>query len=146
MNAAITRIIQTKPGIDTLPIRLGAGVIFTAHGAQKLFGWFGGYGIEGTAGWMASIGLEPGYLLALMAGAAEFFGGLLLVLGLLVRPSAVVLAFTMLVAIFAVHFENGLFMANNGYEFAMALLVVSITLAIRGAGSFSADATIARGQ
>ena len=146
MNLAITRIVRTQPGIDTLPIRLGAGVIFAAHGAQKLFGWFGGYGLEGTAGWMASIGLEPGYLLALMAGAAEFFGGLLLVLGLLVRPSAVVLAFTMLVAIFAVHFVNGLFMANNGYEFAMALLVVSITLAIRGAGSFSADATIARGQ
>ena len=80
-----------------------------------------------------------------MAGAAEFFGGLLLILGFLVRPSAVILAFTMLVAIFAVHFENGLFMANNGYEFALALLVVSITLAIRGAGSFSADAAIARG-
>ena len=84
-----------------------------------------------------------GYLLALMAGSAEFFGGLALILGVLVRPSAVVLAVTMLVAIFAVHFENGLFMTNNGYEFALALLVISIGLAIRGAGSFSVDRMIA---
>ena len=63
-------------------------------------------------------------------------------LGLLVRPSAVVLAFTMLIAIFAVHFENGLFMANNGYEFALSLLVISLALAIRGAGSFSLDQVI----
>lgn len=142
MNASISRVIASSGGVDTLPIRVGAGVIFAAHGAQKLFGWFGGYGLEGTAGWMESIGLAPGYLLALLAGSAEFFGGLLLVIGLLVRPSAVVLAFTMLIAIFAVHFDNGLFMANNGYEFALALLVISAGLAIRGAGSFSADRLI----
>ena len=71
MNAAIAHTMRSNRGIDTLPIRLGAGVIFAAHGAQKLFGWFGGYGLEVTAGWMASIGLEPGYLLALMAGATE---------------------------------------------------------------------------
>ena len=139
MNSSINQIVESREGLDTLPLRVGAGVVFAAHGAQKLFGWFGGYGLEGTAGWMASIGLEPGYLLALMAGSAEFFGGLLLILGLLVRPAAVVLAFTMLVAIFAVHFENGLFMTNNGYEFALSLLVISAALTIRGAGSYGID-------
>jgi putative oxidoreductase len=114
-------------------------VIFAAHGAQKLFGWFGGYGLEGTGGWMASIGIEPGVLMAALAGGAEFFGGLFLIVGLLVRPAAVVLAITMVVAIAAVHLQNGLFMSNNGYEFGLALLVISVGLAIRGAGSISLD-------
>ncbi len=144
MKTTIHKLFMSNEGIDTLPLRLGAGVIFAAHGAQKLFGWFGGYGLEGTAGWMESIGLAPGYLLALLAGGAEFFGGLLLLAGLLVRPGALVLAFTMLVAIFSVHFEHGLFMANNGYEFALTLLVVSLSLAFRGAGSFSLDNVIER--
>ena len=139
MNKLLEGVIYSDEGVSTVPLRVGAGVIFMAHGAQKLFGWFGGYGLEGTGGWMESIGLAPGYLMALMAGSAEFFGGLLLVLGLLVRPSAAVLAITMLVAIFVVHFENGLFMANNGYEFGLSLLIISAALAIRGAGSFSID-------
>jgi putative oxidoreductase len=91
---------------------------------------------------MASIGLEPAYLLALMAGSAEFFGGLFLILGLLVRPSAIVLALTMIVAIVTVHLEHGLFMSNNGYEFALSLLAISVALAIRGAGSISVDRQI----
>lgn len=139
MQALIKNTLNSSTGFDTLALRLAAGVIFTAHGAQKLFGWFGGYGLEGTAGWMASIGLEPGYFLALMAGSAEFFGGLFLIFGLLVRPAALVLAVTMLVAIFSVHFEHGLFMSNNGYEFALALFAISIALLVRGAGSLSAD-------
>ncbi len=125
---------------STLVLRLSAGSIFAAHGAQKLFGWFGGYGLDGTGQWMASIGLEPGYLMALMAGSAEFFGGLALILGVLVRPAASVLAATMLVAIFAVHAENGLFMSNNGYEFGLALLAISVSLAFTGAGAWSLDA------
>lgn len=142
MNVFIKNVVSTNAGFDTLALRLSAGVIFAAHGAQKLFGWFGGYGLEGTAGWMASIGLEPGYVLALMAGSAEFFGGLFLILGLLVRPSAIVLALTMVVAIVTVHLEHGLFMSNNGYEFALALLAISVGLAIRGAGSISLDRKI----
>ena len=59
MNEAVVQLIRTDKGISTVPIRVGAGVIFMAHGAQKLFGWFGGYGLEGTAGWMESIGLAP---------------------------------------------------------------------------------------
>ncbi len=139
MKTLINTLISTKLGLDTLPVRIGAGVIFAVHGAQKLFGWFGGYGLEGTAGWMESIGLAPGTLMAVLAGGAEFFGGLLLIAGLLVRPTAVVLAVTMLVAIITVHLQNGLFMSNGGYEFGLALLVISVGLAIRGAGSLSLD-------
>ena len=139
MKSLINKITTTATGLDTLPLRVGAGVIFAAHGAQKLFGWFGGYGLEGTGGWMASIGIEPGVLMAALAGGAEFFGGLLLTFGLLVRPAAIVLAITMIVAIVAVHLQNGLFMSNNGYEFGLALLVISVGLVIRGAGSISLD-------
>ncbi|MGK0475922.1 MAG: putative oxidoreductase [Oleispira sp.] len=141
MKALLKTLTATTAGLDTLPIRIGAGITFAAHGSQKLFGWFGGYGLEGTAGWMESIGLAPGILMAGLAGGAEFFAGLLLILGLLVRPAALVLAVTMLVAIVTVHLENGFFMATNGFEFALALLVISATLAIRGAGSFSLDNT-----
>jgi len=139
MKNLINTITNTAIGLDTIPFRVGAGIIFAAHGAQKLFGWFGGYGLEGTAGWMTSIGIEPGLLMAALAGGAEFFGGLLLIAGLLVRPTALVLAFTMVVAIFTVHINNGFFMDKNGYEFALILLVLSIGLVIRGAGSFSID-------
>jgi putative oxidoreductase len=127
-----------------LALRLPAGLIFTAHGAQKLFGWFGGYGLQGTAQWMDSIGLVPGILMALLAGGVEFFGGLALILGLLVRPTAVVLAITMAVAIAKVHLDKGLFMANNGYEFALSLLAISVALALSGAGRASVDRLLSR--
>ncbi len=139
MDVLINKALTTSAGMDTLPVRIAAGGIFAAPGAQKLFGWFGGYGLEGTAVWMTSIGLEPGYLMATLAGSAEFFGGLLLILGLLVRPTAVVLALTMVVAIASVHLQNGLFMSNNGYEFALALLAINLGLIARGAGSLSID-------
>jgi len=139
MKALINTVTTTTAGLDTLPLRIGGGVIFAAHGAQKLFGWFGGYGLEGTAGWMASIGLEPGLPMAALAGGAEFFGGLLLIVGLLVRPAALMLAITMIVAIVTVHLQHGLFLSNNGYEFGLALLVISAALVVRGAGSLSVD-------
>jgi len=139
-------ITRSNNSFATLALRLPVGLTFMAHGAQKLFAWFGGYGLEGTGQWMASIGLEPGYLMALMAGSAEFFGGLALVLGLLVRPAALVLAITMLVAIFSVHFVNGLFMSNGGYEFALALFAVTLSLTVSGAGNLSLDKLIAKKQ
>ncbi|PAU80569.1 DoxD-like family protein [Halovibrio salipaludis] len=140
MNSRFAQtLFNSSAGVAALVLRVPVGLILAAHGAQKLFGWFGGYGLTGTAQWLASIGLEPGYLMALMAGSAEFFGGLALVVGLLTRPAAVVAAFTMLVAIFAVHIGNGLFMANNGYEYALTLFVVTLTLAIQGAGRFALD-------
>lgn len=82
--------------------------------------------------------------MATMAGSAEFFGGIFLMLGLLVRPTSIVLAITMLVAIFSVHINNGLFMSNNGYEFALALLIISIILVFRGAGSLSLDKLVTK--
>ena len=135
----VERLLGTHAGWGALALRLPAGIIFASHGAQKLFGWFGGYGLEGTGQWMASIGLAPGYLMALLAGGAEFFGGLALIIGLLVRPAAAVLAVTMLVAIFTVHIGNGLFMSNNGYEFGLALLAIAVSLTVSGAGHGSVD-------
>lgn len=143
MNTLIKRVVTTDTGFGQLALRIPVGIVFIAHGAQKLFGAFGGYGLEGTGQWMASIGLNPGFLMALLAGSAEFFGGIALMLGLLVRPAAVVLAFTMLVAIFAVHIGNGLFMSNDGYEFGLVLLAASVSLAISGAGRASIDRIIA---
>lgn len=140
----IHNILKSDAGLAALTLRVPVGIILAAHGAQKIFGWFGGYGLEGTGQWMASIGLEPGYLMGLLAGSAEFYGGLALVLGLLTRPAAVVSAFTMLVAIFSVHFEHGLFLTNNGYEYALALFAATVALTIQGAGSFSVDNAIVK--
>lgn len=139
MKTLITKTLTSAPSFAPLALRIPIGIILLAHGAQKLFGWFGGYGLEGTGQWMASIGLTPGYLMALMAGSSEFFGGLLLVLGLLTRPTALVLSFTMLVAIFSVHIGNGLFLTNNGYEFGLALLAATGSLTISGAGKLALD-------
>ena len=145
MNSRLlNRLISTEPGLAPLVVRVPLGIIFLAHGAQKLFGWFGGYGLAGTAQWMDSIGLHPGTVLALLAGGAEFFGGLALLLGLLVRPASVALGFTMLVAIFSVHIGKGLFLSNGGFEFGLALLASSIALFISGAGRLSLDGALAR--
>ncbi len=142
MKNLIKTLTQTQSGWAPLALRLPVGIIFMAHGAQKLFGWFGGYGLEGTGQWMASIGIEPGYLMALLAGSGEFFGGLALLIGLLTRPAALVTAFTMIVAILTVHIGNGLFMSNNGYEFGLALLAASVSLLISGGGNLSADKSV----
>ncbi|MFT5529098.1 MAG: putative oxidoreductase [Alteromonadaceae bacterium] len=136
-------LLSTNAGFGILALRIPAAIIFIAHGGQKLFAWFGGYGLEGTGQWMASIGLVPGYQLALLAGSAEFFGGIALLVGFMVRPTALILALTMLVAIFSVHFVNGLFMSNNGYEFALALLAISASLMFSGAGKVSIDNILA---
>lgn len=142
MNPKIKAVFATRAGFGLTVVRILVGIIFVAHGSQKLFGAFGGYGLEGTGQYMASLGLTPGYLMALLSGSAEFFGGLGLVVGLLARPAAVVLAATLVVAIFSVHISHGLFMANNGYEFALALLGGVIAVLIEGAGKFSVDQKI----
>lgn len=139
MYRFINSLMVTGKDYAPLMLRIPVGIIFVAHGAQKLFGWFGGYGLSGTAGWMDSIGLSPGLLLALLAGSAEFFGGLAIIAGLLTRPAAAALSITMLVAIFSVHIEHGLFMSANGYEFALALLAASVSLLCSGGGQWSAD-------
>lgn len=139
MQNIMTRTLTSHAGLAALVLRVPIGIILAAHGAQKLFGWFGGNGLQGTAEWMASIGLAPGMLMALLAGGAEFFGGIALILGLLTRPAALVSAFTMVVAIFSVHFSNGLFIANGGYEFALSLLAATAALSIQGGGRLAID-------
>ncbi|MFK3796328.1 MULTISPECIES: DoxX family protein [unclassified Pseudomonas] len=137
-------LFNTNAGYGIAILRILVGIIFMAHGSQKLFGMFGGYGLEGTGQYMASLGLNPGYLMALLSGSAEFFGGLALFLGLLVRPAAVVLIVMLAVAILSVHIHNGLFMANNGYEFGLALLAGAFAVLFEGAGRVSLDRLIAR--
>lgn len=141
-NTLVQRILATDNGAGALALRVPVGVIFAAHGAQKLFGWFGGYGLEGTGQFFGSIGLTPGYLMALLAGLVEFFGGLALVLGILVRPAAASLAGAMLIAVFAVHWTKGFFASNGGYEYALALLAASVALVLTGAGRFSVDRSL----
>ena len=142
MSKLIQTVLSTRAGYGLTVLRIFVGVIFAAHGSQKLFGWFGGGGLAGTAQWMESIGLGPGTLMAALAGGTEFFGGLALIIGLLARPAALGLSFTLLVAIFSVHIHNGLFMANNGYEFALALLGGTVAVLIEGAGKLSIDRSI----
>ncbi len=141
-TSTFRRLLASDNTSAALVLRVPVGIIFAAHGAQKLFGWFGGYGLEGTGQYLASIGLAPGYLMALLAGGAEFFGGLALVLGLLVRPAAAALAFAMLVAIFAAHWSSGFFAASGGYEFALALFAASLSLVFSGGGRYSLDRRI----
>ena len=141
-TSLLHRLLVTDAGWGSVALRIPAGIIFAAHGGQKLFGWFGGYGLGGTAQWLDSIGLGPGMLMALLLACAEFFGGLALVVGLLVRPAAAVLAFAMAVAIFAVHASKGLFVANNGYEFALALLAIAAALVFMGGGRASIDGAL----
>ncbi|MGS2718532.1 DoxX family protein [Eionea flava] len=135
----IKTILHTDDQWASLALRLPAGIILAAHGAQKLFAWFGGYGLEGTGQFMASQGLEPGFLMALLAGSAEFFGGLALIIGLLVRPAAAVLAFTMFIAGAVVHGSSGLFLSNGGFEFALALFSMTVALVLLGGGKLSLD-------
>jgi len=88
MSTLINKVLFTRAGYGLTVLRIFVGIIFAAHGSQKLFGAFGGYGLAGTAQYMESIGLAPGYLMATLAGGTEFFAGLALIIGLLVRPGS----------------------------------------------------------
>ena len=123
-----------------LIIRVVVGLSLFAHGAQKLFGAFGGPGIAGTGGFFESLGLRPGKLFATLAGLAETGGGLGLALGLLTPFSAAGILATMLVAIVKVHIEKGFFVQNGGYEYPLVLAAVAAGLAFAGPGSISLDA------
>lgn len=128
--------------IGLLVLRVVLGVIFAAHGAQKLFGSFGGPGLEGTAGFHGQLGIKPPYLMAVLAGLAEFAGGILIAVGFLTPLAAVALILTMAVAVFTVHLKNGFFSMNGGYEFNLALAGMALTLLITGAGTLSLDAVL----
>jgi putative oxidoreductase len=137
-------IFTTDKTLAPLLLRIGTGVVLIPHGAQKLFALFGGDGLQGTGEWMASIGLHPGLLMAILAGSAEFFGGLALLLGLLTRPAAALTAITMLVAIFVYHYGNGFFLDSDGWEYALVLLMCSLSLLCSGGGKFSLDGRVQR--
>ena len=139
MKSFIHKTLVSHAGLEALALRLPIGLILAAHGSQKLFAWFGGYGLAGTAQWMASVGLNPGFVMALLAGSAEFFGGIALMLGLLTRPAAAIAAIAMLVALIWVHWGNGFFLSAHGIEYALALLSATLALMIMGGGSYSTD-------
>lgn len=128
--------------IGLLLIRLVFGLTFAAHGAQKLFGWFGGYGIEGTAGFFESIGVKPGKPMAVLAGLGEFVSGLMFAAGLLVPLAALVIVVTMLVAIVTVTGKNGYWATANGYEYGVAVMTVAVGVALIGPGVYSLSSLI----
>ncbi len=125
--------------IALLLIRITVGGILAAHGLQKLFGWFGGHGIHGTAGFLESLGFRPGRAYAWLLGGAELLGGLALAAGLLTPLAAAAVAGVMLAAIAAVHWDKGFFAQAGGYEFPWALALVAIALAFSGGGRYSVD-------
>jgi len=122
-----------------LALRLVVGLTFAAHGAQKVFGLFGGGGISGTAAAFDQIGLHPTKLQAWVAGVAELAGGLLLALGLATPFAAAVLIGTMVAAVLTVHLRSGFFNTNNGYEYNLVLAAAAFTLAGTGPGEWSLE-------
>ncbi|MFC4507660.1 MULTISPECIES: DoxX family membrane protein [Streptomyces] len=124
--------------LGLLLLRLGTGGVLAAHGAQKLFGWFGGHGIEGTGHFMESVGYAPGKASATAAGLAEAGGGTLLALGL-ATPAAGAAAAGAMAGASAVHAPNGFFNAEGGYEYAATLALAATGLAVTGPGRLSLD-------
>src|SRR5215469_16862735 len=122
-----------------LVLRLVVGLGFAAHGTQKLFGWFGGGGINGTGAFFESIGFRPGKRFALAAGSGEFLGGLLLALGFLGPVGPALMISVMLVAILTVHKGHGFFTQNGGSELPILNITGALTVAIAGPGQFSID-------
>jgi putative oxidoreductase len=123
-----------------LLIRVVLGATMSAHGAQKLFGWFGGPGRAGTAGFFAGLELQPARELAFTAALAEFCGGILLALGLGTPFAALAIAAVMVTAVSTVHWKNGFFAVSGGYEFNLLIYAVAVGLAATGPGRFSLDA------
>ena len=122
-----------------LILRLVVGLTMAAHGAKGLFGWFGGPGLAGSAGFLEQMGFRPGELHAALGGGSEFAGGLLLALGLLTPLGAAAVTGSMVAAIATVHWENGFFLANNGFEYNLVLIASALAVAFVGPGRFSFD-------
>jgi putative oxidoreductase len=128
--------------IGILILRLVVGLTLAAHGAQKLFGWFGGYGLTGTGGFLEQLGFVPGRRHALFAGVAETGAGLLLALGLVTPVAAAVAIAVMVVAGVSAHAKKGFFAHNGGYEYTLILGIAALSLAFTGPGPLSLDAVL----
>jgi putative oxidoreductase len=146
----MTWLLQTDPSWSLLIVRLGLGIIFFAHGAQKVFGWFGGYGLKGTVGYFKqSLGIPAA--LGVIACFTEFLGGIAVLVGFLTRPAALGLAFVMLVAIATVHWQHGFFLnwelkpgKGHGLEMNLVLLAMALALLLGGGGLWSIDLALSR--
>jgi putative oxidoreductase len=144
----VRKLFATDDNTGTAILRLVLGVVFFAHGAQKLLGWFGGYGFSGTMGFFTGMLHIPAPF-AFLAIAAEFFGGLGLILGFLTRIAAFGIAVNMVVAIATVHSAFGFFMnwsgsqKGEGFEYHVLVLAMTAFLMMRGAGAFSIDRAFA---
>ena len=125
-----------------LVVRLILGLAIAAHGAQKLFGWFGGYGIKGTGGFFESLGFRPGTFFATASGLSESLGGLLIVFGLFGPVGPMLVIATMVVAIFSVHIKNGFWQSANGYELTTMYIAASIAVAFAPLSPASLDAVL----
>ena len=125
-------------------LRIVVGALFIGHGTQKLFGWFGGHGLEGTAGFMEALGYRPGKVHATLAGIAETLGGLLLVLGLFIPLACAAIIAVMVNAIGSVHAQNGVWATEGGYEYNLVLGVAAMAMALYyGGGEWGGLATLA---
>ena len=128
-----------NPDIGLLILRLALGVIMMAHGAQKLFGAFGGGGISGTAGFFGSIGIPMPQVMAIVVAIFEFFGGLLVLIGFLTPLGGLMIAAVMVGAIMTVHLSKGFFAGNGGIEFPLMLFASGLALAFSGPGRYSVE-------
>jgi putative oxidoreductase len=128
-----------------LVLRLVVGLFFVGHGAQKLFGTFGGHGIHGTAGFFESIGITPGKRNAQAAGWSEFLGGALLALGLFTPLAALLIISVMTTAILSVHVKNGPWVTESGYEYNLVLIASAFVVAANP-GDWSLDAAFGLGE
>ncbi|MFJ7832195.1 DoxX family protein [Peribacillus sp. NPDC097284] len=123
--------------VGILLIRVMIGIIFVFYGTQKLFGWFGGHGIKGTAGWFESIGIKPGTLIATFSGIFELVAGVLFILGLFLPLGAALITIIMIGSIATVHGKNGFSNTTGGFEYNIVLIVMAIGLALIGPGGYS---------
>jgi len=130
-------LLMDYASIGLLAVRLVFGLTFAAHGTQKLFGWFGGYGIEGTGGFFESVGIKPGKPMVVLAGISEIAGGLLFALGLFIPVAAILIVSAMLVAIIKVTGKNGYWITAEGYEYSVAIIAVAVGVALTGPGAYA---------
>ncbi|HUP20591.1 MAG TPA: DoxX family protein [Gemmatimonadota bacterium] len=140
--ATVPTLELGEGSLGLLLARAAVGLGLAAHGAQKLFGWFGGHGPRGTGQFFEGLGFRPGVPFALAAGFGEFGGGLLLALGLFGPVGPMLVVTTMLVAILAVHRGNGFFAQNQGWELPLLYALTAAYVAFAGPGVHSLDAAL----